>query len=339
MHVVITGATGSVGSALVEALGREPRVRSITALGRRVPERESGKTFYVSADVAEEQLAPVFEGADVVVHLAWRFQPEKRPDELWSTNVLGSRRVFDAARQAGVGRLVNMSSFAAYAPREDFAPVEESRARTGIAASLYSRHKVDVERRLDEFERRYDGIDIVRLRPCATLGQSEASGFVKRFADSFPGSSFDDAAREIARHIASTPLQVVHVRDVAEALRLAVLGNARGAFNVVPRVARANEDRGASNVVATAASLAVKLRLSRVDQSLLDLAARAPLLDGGRAERVLGFGASYTTEQVIVETLSGPRHGARELSNVRDVGRLTAQSSDTAHVSSQYHAS
>ena len=343
MHIVVTGATGSVGTAFLEALGHEPRVRSITAIARHLPERELRKAYYVRADVAEEQLAPLFEGADAVVHLAWQFQPEKRPDELWSTNVLGSRRVFDAVRQAAVPRLVYVSSFAAYGPREKTTTVDESFPRVGIASSLYSRHKAEAERRLDEFEARYEGIDIVRLRPCATLGQSAVTGFVKRFADSFPGSSFDDAAQQIALHIARTPLQVVSARDVAEAARLAVFRDVRGAFNIVPRPTRSPKDdvsATASTVVATAASLAVRLRLSRVDQSLLELAGRAPLLDGSRAERVLGFCSRNTTEEIVAETLSGLRHGAARLPAREDsaaASRLTAQISNSVHVSTQYH--
>jgi UDP-glucose 4-epimerase len=338
MHIVITGATGSVGNAVIQALGREPSVRSITAIARHVPEQGAKNAFYVTADIAEEPLAPLFEGADAVIHLAWQYEPEKRPDELWSTNVLGSRRVFDAVRQAGVPRLVHVSSFAAYAPRESAMKVTESHATTGIASSMYSRHKAEVERRLDEFEARYEGIDVVRLRPAATLAQSAATGFVKRFADSFPGSSFDDAARQIARQVAGTPLQIVHVRDVAEALRLAVMSDVRGAFNIAPRTARAPDVEAASGVMARAANLALRLRLSRVDQRLLDLAARSPLLDGTRAACVLGFSANYTTEQVIAETLSGLRHGAARLpGRVGHLAELTAQVSNSAHVSAQYH--
>src|ERR1700753_776371 len=75
MHIVVTGATGNVGTSVLEALGKEPRVRSITAIARRVPGLRAPKTYFVSADVAEEQLGPIFEGADAVIHPAWQFQP------------------------------------------------------------------------------------------------------------------------------------------------------------------------------------------------------------------------------------------------------------------------
>ncbi len=342
MHIVVTGATGRIGSALVQSLADDPRVRSVTGIARRVGSRSASKTYYVSADVAQEPLAPLFEGADVVVHLAWQFKPEKRPDELWSTNVLGSRRVFDAVRHAGVPRLVYASSFGVYAPRDGVAAVDESFATTGLATSLYSRHKAEVERRLDEFEARYEGFGIARLRPCATLAPSPASQLVERFAGSLPGSAVDDAILRLARSIARTPLQVVHARDVAEAFRLAATDDVRGAFNIAPRATPAGDDDAPlapSGVVTKAANLALRLRLSRHDQNLLELAARAPLLDDDRAERVLGYAPEYTTERVLAEALCGLQRAERRSPGGLWISRHSAQVSNSAHVSAQYHTS
>jgi nucleoside-diphosphate-sugar epimerase len=296
----------------------------------------------VSADVAEEPLAPLFEGADVVIHLAWQFEPEKRPDELWSTNVLGSRRVFDAVRQASVPRLVYASSFGVYGPREGLSSVGERFATTGLMTSLYSRHKAEVERRLDEFEGRYEGFSIARLRPCATLAPSPASQLVERFAGSLPGSAIDDAVVRLARAVAQTPLQVVHARDVAEAFRLAATDDVRGAFNIAPRRSRAHDDAPLltpSNVLTKAANLALRLRLSRHDQSLVDLAARAPLLDDNRAQRVLGYAPEYTTEQVLADALCGLHKVDARSPGGLWIKSPTAQLSNSAHVSAQYHTS
>lgn len=339
MHIVVTGATGRIGTALVEKLSGDPRVRSVTGIARRIPQRRDGKTYYVAADVAEEQLSPLFEGADVVVHLAWQFQPEKRPDELWSTNVLGSRRVFDAVRQARVPRLVHASAFAAYAPRESDAPVDESFALTGASTALFSRHKAEVERRLDEFESRYEGFGIARLRPVATLAPVAASQLVERFASSLPASAIDDAVWHMARQLAQTPLQVASARDVAEAFRIAATHDVRGAFNIGPRRAREHVDTTASTVVARAANVALRLRLSRHDQQLLELASRAPILDGSRAERVLGYSPEDTTERVLMAALCGLRKRGSLPGALPWFDRPAAQLSNTAHVSAQYHTS
>lgn len=51
MRVVITGASGNVGTSLIEALSEERRVQEIVAVARRLPRREFPRTRWVSADV------------------------------------------------------------------------------------------------------------------------------------------------------------------------------------------------------------------------------------------------------------------------------------------------
>jgi len=75
MRVVIVGATGNVGTSLVQALVAEDRVTSIVGLARRLPVWRPAKTEWAAVDIATEDLAPHLRGADAVVHLAWLFQP------------------------------------------------------------------------------------------------------------------------------------------------------------------------------------------------------------------------------------------------------------------------
>src|SRR3712207_3174008 len=102
MRVVITGATGNVGTSLIEVLGAETGVDAIVGLARRAPQWRPQKTSWVEVDVATDQLEPHFSGADAVVHLAWIFQPTRDQLATWHNNVLGSIRVFDAVAKARV---------------------------------------------------------------------------------------------------------------------------------------------------------------------------------------------------------------------------------------------
>ena len=121
MRVVVTGATGNVGIAVVEAL-LDAGTDSVVGVSRRPPRREppyDDQRFESRlADVGEDDLAVIFAGADAVVHLAWRFQPTRDPTVTWRSNVIGSERVFAAAAEAGVPALVHASSVGAYAPVE-----------------------------------------------------------------------------------------------------------------------------------------------------------------------------------------------------------------------------
>src|SRR4051795_2980233 len=140
LRVVVTGATGNVGTSVVRALGDDERVGEIVGVARRMPSWSAPKVRWVSADVASDDLGPLFAGADAVIHLAWLIQPSRDGAELERVNVEGSRRVFEAAAPAGVGALVHASSIGVYSPGPSH-PVDESYPRDGIASSFYSRHK------------------------------------------------------------------------------------------------------------------------------------------------------------------------------------------------------
>ncbi|MET0764604.1 MAG: NAD-dependent epimerase/dehydratase family protein, partial [Blastococcus sp.] len=90
MKVVVVGATGNVGTAVVRALAADDRVSEILGIARRSPRWEPPKTTFVTADVAGDDLVPHLRGADVVVHLAWLFQPTHSPTVTWQANAVGS---------------------------------------------------------------------------------------------------------------------------------------------------------------------------------------------------------------------------------------------------------
>ena len=110
MRVVITGATGNVGTSVVRALGADERVTEIVGVARRLPDWSPPRTQWISKDIARDDLRVVMAGADVVIHLAWLIQPSRDPAELERVNVDGSRRVFEAAAEMGVPRLVHAPS-------------------------------------------------------------------------------------------------------------------------------------------------------------------------------------------------------------------------------------
>lgn len=166
MRVVVTGATGNVGTSVVEALVAEPKVDTIVGVARRRPRWSPPKTSWAAADVAEDDLVAIFDGADAVVHLAWMFQPTHNPAKTWRTNVIGSERVFSAAAAAGVRTLVHASSVGAYAiGPESGAAVDESWPTRALPTAAYGREKSYVERVLDVVERDHPGL----LSPPARL--------------------------------------------------------------------------------------------------------------------------------------------------------------------------
>ncbi|MGB8882018.1 MAG: NAD-dependent epimerase/dehydratase family protein [Solirubrobacteraceae bacterium] len=155
MRVVVIGATGNVGTSVLESLEAEPRVEEVVAVARRTSDRAYARTTFQAADIAASDLVPLLRGADAVVHLAWLIQPGRTESITHHVNVAGSERVFRAAVEARVPTLVYASSVGAYSPGPKGRLVDESWPSEGIRSSFYSRHKVAVERLLDHLEREH----------------------------------------------------------------------------------------------------------------------------------------------------------------------------------------
>jgi len=320
MRVVVVGATGNVGTSVVEALGNEPGV-SVLGVARRLPELDLPHVEWAQADVTSSDLAPLFRGADCVVHLAWLIQPSRDAETLRATNVHGSSRVFEAVAEAGVPSLVYASSVGAYSPGPKKRRVDESWPTNGIRTSFYSRHKAEVERILDSFERDRPETRVVRLRPGLIFKREAASGIRRLFAGPFLPSPL--VRRELVPFVPDTPrlrFQAVHSRDVGDAYRLAVVGDSRGAFNVaaepvldpaeLARLLGARTIPVPGGVLRGLAAATWKLRLQPTPPGWVDLALGVPLLDTTRARSELGWEPRYGAGEALVELLEGMRERA-----------------------------
>src|SRR5215211_494425 len=320
MRIVITGATGNVGTSVLSALSADEAVTEIRGLARRRPELDVPKTTWLDRDVLTEDLRATFDGADVVIHLAWAIQPSRDEARLRAINVSGSERVFRAAVDAGVPSLVYASSVGAYARGPKDRLVDESWPVTGIATSFYSRHKVEVERLLDIVERDAPQLRVVRLRP-ALIFKSEAASEIRRlFAGPFlPGFLLHPRLIPFAPRIAGLRFQAVHSEDVADAYRRAALGDARGAFNVaadpaigpdeLAEVLEARTVPVPAPLARALTELTWRLHLQPTPPGWLDLALGVPLMDSARARRELGREPQRSSTDAIAELMRGLREG------------------------------
>lgn len=317
-RIVVVGATGNVGTSVVEALGQDPEVRSIVGVARRGPQWSAAKTEWVSGDVASADLVPIFRGADVVIHLAWLFQPTHDPLVTWRANVLGSVRVCDAVAEAGVPALVYASSVGAYSPGPKDHAVDETWPTHGWPTAAYTREKAYVERVLDAFERRHPDVRVVRLRPGFIFKQESASQQRRLFAGPLlPQRLVRPATVPLIPDLPGLRFQAVHTADVAAAYRLAALRPVRGAFNIaadpVVDAQLLATCLGARTVripawpVRAAVQVAWLLHLAPASPELFDAVLRLPIMDVSRARTELGWSPQHTSREAIEEFLIGLR--------------------------------
>jgi uronate dehydrogenase len=108
LKLAIVGGSGRVGSALRKELA--PLVQSIMVLGRSAPDELAANETFVEADMSElQKMRTAFEGMDGVIHMAGI--PKEAPlEDIVQVNVVGTSNVYEAARLAGVPRVVLGSS-------------------------------------------------------------------------------------------------------------------------------------------------------------------------------------------------------------------------------------
>jgi len=319
MRVVITGATGNVGTSLVRALSEESVVESVLGVSRRLPRWQVPKTEWAAADVASSDLVPLFSGADVVVHLAWLIQPSRELHFMRRVNVAGSERVFAAAGEAGVKVLVYASSVGAYSPGPKDRAVDEQWPTNGIPTSFYSRHKAEVERRLDRFEAEFPTVRVVRLRPGLIFKREAGSGVRRLFLGPLvPTVLMTPAALPVVPDVEGLRFQAVHTSDVAQAYRSAIVRDVRGAFNVAAEplldpatladLLGARRLRLPAGVLRAAAASSWRLRAQPTPPGWLDLALSVPVMDVARARNELGWQPQIGAGEALLDLLEGIRH-------------------------------
>lgn len=322
MRVVVTGASRNVGTSVLAAFETHAAEVDLVGVARRVPDQwRSSRVSWVSADVTTDDLAPIFEGADAVVHLAWAIQPSRDETTMRVINVEGSQRVFEAAARSKVGALVYASSVGAYSPGPSHERVTETWPTHGVTASAYSRHKAYVERLLDIFERDHPDLRVVRLRPGLTFKREAASEIRRLFLGPlFPSGLLRPELLAVVPDVGQLSFQVVHSLDVGEAYRLAVMNPVQGAFNIagepvlspdrLARVLGARLIPVPASLLRAAAKVTWQLHLQPTSVGWVDLALACPLMDTTRAHHELGWKPVRSSEDCLLELIEGIRSGS-----------------------------
>jgi UDP-glucose 4-epimerase len=244
LTVAVTGPTGELGGSLIDALEASRAVGAVRGMARRPFDPAAAgwrKATYQRGDILDRgHLAELFDGADVVVHLAFAIFGDR--EETRRINLEGSRNVFEAAVEVGVGRLVYASSVAAYGFHpENPQPLTEETPAIGSSRFYYSAQKAELEESLDEILAGSE-LGAYVFRPCIVAGP-RATMLIEQTVGA---ARLGDPTPRLRRHVldripllrpilpdAGVPLQLVHHDDVAAALAAAVEGQGEpGAYNL-----------------------------------------------------------------------------------------------------------
>jgi len=150
--VLLTGGTGSFGSAFVERVLSDYMDVTIRVLSRdelkqsQMQERFAGDPrlrFFVGDVRDRDRLRRAMHGAEVVVHAAAMKQVpacEYNPSEAVLTNVIGSQNVVDAAIDSGVGRVIALSTDKAVNPANLYGATKLCEEKLIVQGNAYASH-------------------------------------------------------------------------------------------------------------------------------------------------------------------------------------------------------
>jgi dihydroflavonol-4-reductase len=210
-RVLVTGASGFVGSALVKHLVETGwRVRALLRPTSPRTQLDGLGVEYAQGDInAAESVARAVTGVRYVFHVAADYRLwARQPSELMRTNVEGTRTVMLAAQRAGVERIVYTSSVATLAPRPNGDASDESAPLSpSDAISAYKQSKVLAERLVETLIAEA-GLPAVIVNPSAPIGPRDVR-------PTPTGRIIVEAASGRMPGFVDTGLNLVHVDDVA----------------------------------------------------------------------------------------------------------------------------
>jgi dihydroflavonol-4-reductase len=203
---LVTGASGFVGWHVARLLTE--RGHRVRALVRAVSKVQQFDVERVTGDLRDsESLSRAVAGCELVFHVAADYRLwSKNPDELYQSNVQGTRNMLSAAKAAGVARFVYTSTVGCIGVPAGGIGNESLPVALDEMAGVYKRSKFQAEKAALEFAA--GGFPVVIVNPTAPMGDHD-------FKPTPTGQIVLDFMNGALPAYIDTGLNVVHVRDVA----------------------------------------------------------------------------------------------------------------------------
>lgn len=315
MRIVITGGAGFLGYNLARFCADRGAIPVIFDIARCDPTEYPANAEFHEGDVrdptAMAAALPPAGGptADLVVHAAAAL-PLWRPSDIWTTNVAGTRTVLTAARDAGIERVVFISSTAVYGVPEKH-PIEEDDPLVGVGP--YGESKIAAEQICAEF--RAEGYCVPVLRPKTLVGRGRLGVFHILFDWVHDGKRIPLLGSGRNRY------QLLDVDDLSDAIwraATAPVERANQVFNVgAARFGTVNDDVGA--LCAHAASgarvfpvpawparavlrILEAMNLSPLYRWIYGTADKDSFVSIGRIQQALGWNPRFSNAEALIRS-------------------------------------
>ncbi|BBB49636.1 NAD-dependent epimerase/dehydratase family protein [Pelolinea submarina] len=308
MKVYITGISGFLSINLVRYLLDHgvDQIAGIDLVDFDYPERD--KIEFLQGDIRnKEDLKKSMQGADVVVHTAAAL-PLYSPEDIYSTDIIGTRNVLEQAKEYGVKRFIHISSTAVYGV-PDHHPLYETDPVDGVGP--YGEAKVQAEEICKEF--RNDGMCLTIIRPKSFVGPERLGVFALLYDWAATGHGFPMIGS------GNNLYQFLDVEDLCQALLSCMTLDEKkvnDTFNIGAAEYRTmREDYQAvldkagfgkkivgfpAGLVIAALKVLEKLNLSPLYPWVYETASKESFVSIEKAQKVLNFQPKYSNKDALL---------------------------------------
>jgi nucleoside-diphosphate-sugar epimerase len=337
LTVAVTGPTGTFGFGLLPLLQADDRISKVVGIARRpfdATEHGWTKMTFRQGDVRDRAaLEAAFQGADVVVHLAFMITGAASRETIRQINVEGTLNAFRAAAAAGARRFVYASSIAAYGfHRDNPVGMTEAWPARPAAHLFYAQEKAEIERLLEKEAAGHVGLGVYLLRPPIVLGPDFVGA-----KDVLPSAlapllrRLGGLRRRVRLPVIPlpVPIQFIHQDDVGQAFLLCIVGaGPQGVYNItgdgVLSGAQVIRELGFAPIpvpdrlVRAAARGVAALPFAPPSAGWAEAFSHPAIMDASKARQELGWLPQYSSLEALRNTLNsrqrqdaGPRRVRR----------------------------
>ncbi len=326
-RVMITGGAGFLGINLTRyLLARGYDVTSLDLAPFDYPDVAAEVRILTRDNRTREDVDAATQGADLVVHCAAAL-PLYAPEDIYSTDIDGTRMVMEVAKARGVERVVHISSTAVYGI-PDHHPLFEDDRKDGVGP--YGEAKVEAEAVAAGF--RSQGLCVPILRPKSFIGPERLGVFTLLYEWAMDGHNFPMIGW------GNNKYQLLDVEDLCASIHLCLTlprETVDDVFNIgAKEYTTMKEDWQAvmdyaghgKRIVGFPASPMIwtlrfleKLNLSPLYKWVYETASTDSFVSIEKAERVLGYAPKFSNKDALIRNYKWYLEHLHEFQNTSGV--------------------
>ena len=308
MRFLVTGGAGFLGINLIRFLvNKGHEAVSLDIAEFDYPDIKD-KIEIITGDIRNESAVErAIRNIDVVIHTAAAL-PLYSPDEIYSTDVIGTRKLLTASQNEGVKRFIHISSTAVYGI-PDHHPIYETDRLEGVGP--YGIAKIEAEKECIKFRER--GMCVPVIRPKSFVGPERLGVFALFYDWAESGRNFPMLGSGDNRY------QLLDVEDLCEAIYLCATLNenlVNDTFNIgAKQFTTMREDYQSvldyagfgKKIIPLPEKPAIALlkileflKISPLYKWVYETASKDSFVSIEKAEKILGFSPKYSNKEALI---------------------------------------